>query len=743
VSAVGSHAALHGALHMTDCKGVREPNLSMKVLREVYILFAFVIVHLNGFDLHGYATSEAVFIDAVDQISKEARQLSDKITDEWRKADVEWVHVDPRPLLMDVGNQLKAYRKQEICGTLCVATLLTDALEVAGVMVGYQCQTFNLFTFWVLGFLTLRFEQGMNFMDSLLVLGSMWSSVGYGNKAPPGENWGLKLWHGFHAWAGVLFVRPLADEWTKLFLTPLEGLIAQRSFQDFSPITVKTTEVNFCEHSETAGWIKWFQDHLPRVETKQTQILSCFNCKRDPSGERGTYQIKPNFDSRIERHGMLILGCESQVHYFSRYTVDYFNANSNSQQRRGAAVMVLLFNVAYFSVVYSSDIQLGLQRERVDDAQRLWRVLDQTNGIQGKQLVNRVLNASCRDYVTEDLTEEPDREAVLKQINSSDAWEAKKAGRKTCVRALWWAMPDPGNTKSVVDISASRREFLELVNESKWPADDKVVAQQIRRLYTPKWEEALADSFYMIMMTASTVGYGDVAPLTDTGKLISTIMMQYTSSAFKNFRKRSLSKTSEEKKPGDLVDDKDLKEVVATPFKPWYDRWAASCVDISKMPAAMRDFWKPVDPKQILNEFKREETQLLKAHQQVYQQMSPEGKRQLLYGVNWTQAGGQGNWRREYRKKFKKEKSPLLAAFSDKLLYNLREIPAVKQQAQALEEERKERTQKEIYQTDRLLQDMKELDKQRERTEARLGKADLALEKDLLSWNLGAEFNKE
>jgi len=563
-----------------------EPDLSMKILNEANLVFAFFVVHVQAFDLRRYANSEEVFISAVEGISKEARRLSDKITDEWQKADVEWVHVDPRPLLMEVSNQLKVYRQTEICGTLCIATLLTDALEVAGVMIGYQCQTFNVFTFWVLGFLTLYFEQKLNLYDCLLTLSSMWSSVGYGQDAPPTENWGLRLWHGFHAWAGVLFVKPLADQWTLLFLAPLEGMIAQRFESHDAPLTVREGE-DFCKENK---WVEWFTKNLPNVETDRTKIGRCFKCTN--SGDKEMQLIMQKLDESVERDRMHTFGCESQYHLFQRYTVDYFNAKSNSQQRRFAAVIVLVFNVAFFSVIYSSDVQLGFQRQRVADAEGIYGILNRTKSLSDMELVESVLDKHCAPNIKVTDVSVANRTDLLTKIGERKEWNKANGDKKACVTAVWWLMPDPASPAKVVDTFAARNDFLQMLNESEWPNNESYVAQKMKTLYTPTWEEALADSLYMVMMTASTVGYGDFSPVTKMGKALSPMLMQYTTTAFEIFGKRATSRTSDEKVPGDLVTENDIDEVITTPYKPWYDRWAASCVDISNMPASMREFWE-------------------------------------------------------------------------------------------------------------------------------------------------------
>merc|ERR1712012_939516 len=93
---------------------------------------------------------------------------------------------------------------EKFCGNMCVTALLTDFLQIAGVMFGYKCEPYALVVYIVLGYLTLTNEQHLDPSTAMMVLGQQWTSVGWGSEVPPGTSIGLQLFHGFHAWAGVL-----------------------------------------------------------------------------------------------------------------------------------------------------------------------------------------------------------------------------------------------------------------------------------------------------------------------------------------------------------------------------------------------------------------------------------------------------------------------------------------------------------------------------------------------------------
>jgi len=176
-----------------------------------------------GFGLK-LSVTEQYFESKLQNATLVARRVALDAQRRWKHERVDLSFWDPKPLLAQVASQIHA--GGQYCGGFCVSSLLVDFLEIAGLMLGFQCEPFNIITFWVLGLLTLQQESGLAWHEALLVLGQMWSSVGYGSHIPDGSNYGLKIWHGFHSWAGVILVNDQLDKATQALVWAAESALS-------------------------------------------------------------------------------------------------------------------------------------------------------------------------------------------------------------------------------------------------------------------------------------------------------------------------------------------------------------------------------------------------------------------------------------------------------------------------------------------------------------------------------------
>lgn len=133
-----------------------------------------------------------------------------------------------------------------------------------------------------------------------------------------------------------------------------------------------------------------------------------------------------------------------------------------------------------------------------------------------------------------------------------------------------------------------------------------------------KYVKRISDTFYMIMMTFSTVGYGDIAPATQWGKALSPMMISHGTNAFENAAKRMLlppvrlldkyTQFSGVASDADKMDNGDMTFRM-TEKAGGFDAWIGSCKDVSRMPERMRDFWKPTANKEIIQQTLKEAIQ--------------------------------------------------------------------------------------------------------------------------------------
>jgi len=97
------------------------------------------------------------------------------------------------------------------------------------------------------------------------------------------------------------------------------------------------------------------------------------------------------------------------------------------------------------------------------------------------------------------------------------------------------------------------------------------------------------DAFYVSMMTFSTVGYGDMAPMTSWGQAFSPLMMQAGTAAFTVAKNRV--RTEIEQPSTDDFGKTKYEYPAPLQLMDGLKKWMQSCTDISLMPKAMNDFW--------------------------------------------------------------------------------------------------------------------------------------------------------
>merc|ERR1712217_595562 len=100
----------------------------------------------------------------------------------------------------------------------------------------------------------------------------------------------------------------------------------------------------------------------------------------------------------------------------------------------------------------------------------------------------------------------------------------------------------------------------------------------------------VSDAFYLMMMTFSTVGYGDYAPSSDWGQAMSPLAMQAGTGIFGLATTRMTTATEDE-----IVNDFGQGGIEAFEAPPTLRlgliNWINSCKDVSLMPEPMRRFW--------------------------------------------------------------------------------------------------------------------------------------------------------
>jgi len=587
----------------------------------------------------------------------------------------------------------------EHCGGWCVTTLITDFLEIAGVMVGFKCQPFNLFTYWTLGFLTLRKEVGLTWHEAFLVLGQMQTSVGYGSHCPDPQSSGLKLWHGFHAWAGVMFIDSQMDAATSQVVYSLETVLSQQFYPGFikgsklrdalplytptedddeKTIIKKSEEI---ENEKKEGMkalerqLRWCADPHPCTKNHFLTIELLEECEENrdallkykPLTELDTKDrakwddlykrwdascnsgngFHKNFDSiaagdrtehvlqfmqsqldsmpdnqKKKEKEQEIKKCQLQTgiddltsgkreqcyNTFSKvYDIyGFMPARRNSYRKLGSPVIQEMELDSLDSGIVE-EIDPPKWKMILTEGKELWddlRCVNEDNqvnclhhgGAIGKQASIRELRSNRPDCIVGFITfsdrSQTSPSIIFKVSELCDEdMEIKEAED-------WIIEYSKGRQNAMKNTNARRTASVGLllieiaVASLVYSADLALGRYNYDSDKDKTWEELykrqLSDAFYLIMMSFSTVGYGDYAPSSDWGQAMSPLMMQMGTAAFSMGTNRM---TNPKKKPAteDFTDD----VVVGAPpsMKEGLVEWLNSCKDISLMPETMKRFW--------------------------------------------------------------------------------------------------------------------------------------------------------
>lgn len=101
-------------------------------------------------------------------------------------------------------------------GVPTVVMLLIDALFVVMSAMGKHCPIVNFLVYYVGGAMVMMLDQQLSFDDVALVLAQQVTTVGYGSSTV--GTYGLKLYHGLHAFLGVTEIAPVLNSLVKASL---------------------------------------------------------------------------------------------------------------------------------------------------------------------------------------------------------------------------------------------------------------------------------------------------------------------------------------------------------------------------------------------------------------------------------------------------------------------------------------------------------------------------------------------
>jgi len=466
---------------------------------------------------------------------------------------------DPTPMLTQVAAKIQNRQDREDiqahCGGWCVSSLLTDFLEIAGVMIGFQCQPFNLVTFWVLGYVTLVDEMKLTWHEAFLVLGQMWTSVGYGSHTPDESNLGMKLWHGFHAWAGVLLVNPQFDAATSLGIWALDDMIANTHRPRI--IHLDTDKKNNFKKEDFTNKIAELSTFFVNIRKKVKDVcsqsfLEDFVFQKE-FGKEMVKDEREKLDAKIESVGMTVNFGEWQLDKAEVPPVPKKDLVCSN----GVSLIKIKFGDKDCATLFDDDSvtddKEGINEKDFGDKSYVFWVQTETH---------------CVFFAGRKQSDPP------KPDSKADKWMLEHSREYRMYLQNTWKR----RVASVVILL-----FEVTVTGLIYAADLKPADKQ--------YKDYVFDAIYLAMMTFSTVGYGDYSPQTSWGQLFSPLMMQAGTAAFGSAMNRLLNDEETVEEIRDFANPEVTKVPEPEPLWDGLTKWIKSCRDISMMPKQMNEFW--------------------------------------------------------------------------------------------------------------------------------------------------------
>lgn len=471
------------------------------------------------------------------------------------------------------------------CQKACKISIGVDILVWVLMIFGVQCGPLTMVVFYVLGLMVCLEDEHLDFPDAMLLLGQMSTTVGYGSRSfgdSPTELRGLKLWHSLHSWLGVVVVNAMwdhsIDPWLNGILLTASTLwhvdskflavlmlVVMLSLSaiiySFDQESVKAACVEKLDAVNSALFPEgtFANGYLPAaafstMESKIENLATELGVDMDHNGDGGVLDIAlaeggweslcdgATIASRLDLTSYGFPVVDEVAHSCSGESCKNEAYYEKHQEWSDSATTV---SFKLFETAEGETMPATEQSAYVDGQPHVWDVrdLDDPTVMSG--------TITCQGQIEDPgYCAEGDERGPCTYSDGDKTFEVKGA----CAHG-WF-------------------------NNSKWDIPRYEFRHGAQAVVTKVWVTVVTgvkgfiydvfDAMYMCAMSFSSVGYGDLSPATDWGKILSPIMMQLGTKFFNNV--------------GAAIAENDMNELYKydPPGKMFMD-WYSSCI-----PSGMR-----------------------------------------------------------------------------------------------------------------------------------------------------------